>query len=77
MKHVHLPPDGEVLPLDPTTIFFRPADDDPLLPQRSAVAIWLALAVACTAAWTVAAVALAIWESRSRHINIAESVTQL
>jgi hypothetical protein len=30
MKHVQLPPDGEVLPLDPTTIFFRPADDDPL-----------------------------------------------
>jgi hypothetical protein len=36
---------------DPTTIFFRPADDDPLLPHRS------------TAAWTVASVALAIWES--------------
>ena len=62
MKHVQVPPDGEVLPLDPTTIFFRPADD-PLLPHRSAAAIWLALAVACTAAWTVAAVALAIWES--------------
>ena len=45
MKHVQLPPDGEVLPLDPTTIFFRPADD-PLLPHRSAVAIWPALAVA-------------------------------
>jgi hypothetical protein len=30
MKHVQVPPDGEVLPLDPTTIFFRPADDDPL-----------------------------------------------
>jgi hypothetical protein len=26
MKHVQVPPDGEVLPLDPT-----PADDDPLL----------------------------------------------
>jgi hypothetical protein len=26
MKHVQLPLDGEVLPLDPTTIFFRPAD---------------------------------------------------
>jgi hypothetical protein len=63
MKHVQVPPDGEVLPLDPTTIFFRPADDDPLLPHRSAAAIWLALAVACTAAWTVAAVALAIWET--------------
>jgi hypothetical protein len=58
MKHVQLPPDGEVLPLDPT-----PADDNPLLPRRSAAAIWLALAVACTAVWTVAAVALAIWES--------------
>ena len=46
------------LPLDPT-----PADDDPLLSCRSAAAIWLALAVACTAAWTVAAVALAIWQS--------------
>jgi hypothetical protein len=53
MKHVQLPLDGEVLP---------PADDNPLLPNRSAAAIWLALAVACTAAWTVAAVALAIWE---------------
>jgi hypothetical protein len=63
MKHVQVPPDGEVLPLDPTTIFFRPADDDPLPSHRSAAAIWLALAVACTAAWTVAAVALAIWES--------------
>jgi hypothetical protein len=63
MKHVQPPPDGEVLPLDPTTIFFRPADDDPLPPHRSTAAIWLALAVACTAAWTVAAVALAIWES--------------
>jgi len=63
MKHVQVPPDGEVLPLDPTTIFFRPADDEPRLPHRSAAAIWLALAVACTAAWTVAAVALAIWES--------------
>ncbi len=61
MKHVQPPPDGEVLPLDPTTIFFRPADDDPLLPHRSA-AIWPALAVACTAAWTVAAVAMVIWE---------------
>ena len=50
MKHVQLPPDGEVLPLDPT-----PADDDSLLPHRSAAAIWLALAAACTAAWTVAA----------------------
>jgi hypothetical protein len=58
MKHVQVPPDGEVLPLDPT-----PADDDPLPPHRSAAAIWLALAVAFTAAWTVAAVALAIWES--------------
>jgi hypothetical protein len=58
MKHVQVPPDGEVLPLDPT-----PADDNPLLPRRSAAAIWLALAVACTVAWTVAAVALAIWES--------------
>ena len=58
MKHVQVPPDGEVLPLDPT-----PADDNPLLPRRSAAVIWLALAVACTAAWTVAAVALAIWES--------------
>ena len=58
MKHVQLPPDGEVLPLDPT-----PADDNPLLPRRSAAAIWLALAVACTAAWTVAAVALVMWES--------------
>jgi hypothetical protein len=56
MKHVQPPPNGEVLPLDP-------ADDVPLLPRRSAAAIWLALAVACTAAWTVAAVALAIWES--------------
>ena len=55
MKHVQPPPDGEVLPLDPTTIFFRPADDDPLPPHRSAAAIWLPLAVACTAAWTVAA----------------------
>jgi hypothetical protein len=36
MKHVQVPPDGEVLPLDPTTIFFRPADDDPRLPHRSA-----------------------------------------
>jgi hypothetical protein len=62
MKHVQVPPDGEVLPLDPTTIFFRP-DDDPLPSHRSAAAIWLALAVACTAAWTVAAIALAIWES--------------
>jgi hypothetical protein len=51
------------LPLDPTTIFFRPADDDPLPSHRNAAAIWLALAVACTAAWTVATVALAIWES--------------
>jgi hypothetical protein len=51
------------LPLDPTTIFFRPADVDPLPSHRNAAAIWLALAVACTAAWTVAAVALAIWES--------------
>jgi hypothetical protein len=41
MKHVQPPPDGEVLPLDP-------ADDDPLLPRRSAAAIWLALTVACT-----------------------------
>jgi hypothetical protein len=32
MKHVQVPPDGEALPLDPT-----PADDDPLLPHRSAV----------------------------------------
>jgi hypothetical protein len=56
MKHVQLPLDGEVLPRDP-------ADDDPLLPRRSAATIWLALAVACTAAWTVAAVALAIWQS--------------
>jgi hypothetical protein len=63
MKHVRVPPDGEVLPLDPTTIFFRPADDDPLPLHRGAVAIWLALAVAFTAAWTVAAVALAIWQS--------------
>jgi hypothetical protein len=58
MKHVQLPPDGEVLPLDPT-----PADDNPLLPRRGAAAIWLVLAVACTVAWTVAAVALVIWES--------------
>ena len=58
MKHVQVPPDGEVLPLDPT-----PAGDNPLLPRRSAAAIWLALAVAFTAAWTVAAVALVIWES--------------
>ena len=58
MKHVQVPPDGEVLPLDPT-----PADNDPLPPHRSAAAIWLALAVAFTAAWTVAAVALAIWQS--------------
>ena len=58
MKHVQLPLDGEVLPPGPT-----PADDDPLLPHRRAAAIWLALAVAFTAAWTVAAVALAIWES--------------
>jgi hypothetical protein len=58
MKHVQVPPDGEVLPLDPT-----PTDDDPLPPHRSAAAIWLALAVAFTAAWTVAAVALAIWQS--------------
>jgi hypothetical protein len=57
MKHVQVPPDGEVLPLDPT-----PADDDPLLPHRGAAAIWLALAVAFSAAWTVAAVALAIWQ---------------
>jgi hypothetical protein len=56
-----MPPDGEVLPLDPTTIFFRPADALPS--HRSTAAIWLALAVACTAAWTVAAVALAIWQS--------------
>jgi hypothetical protein len=56
MKHVQPPPDGEVLPLDP-------ADDDLLLPRRSAAAIWLALTVACTEAWTVPAVALAIWES--------------
>jgi hypothetical protein len=63
MKHVQLPLDGEVLPPDPTTIFFRPADDVPLLPRRSAAATWLALAVACTAAWTAAAVALAIWQS--------------
>jgi hypothetical protein len=63
MKHVQLPLDGEVLSPDPTTIFFRPAGDDPLPPHRSAAAIWLALAVACTAAWTVAAVALAIWQS--------------
>ena len=63
MKHVQLPLDGEVLPLDPTTIFFRPADDDPLQPRRNAAAIWLALAVACAAARMVAAVALAIWES--------------
>ena len=63
MKRVQVPPDGEVLPLDPTTIFFRPADDDPLQPRRNAAAIWLALAVAFTAAWTVAAVALAIWQS--------------
>jgi hypothetical protein len=63
MKHVQPPSDGEVLPLDPTTIFFRSADDDPLLPHCSAAGIWLALAVACTAAWTVAAVALAIWAS--------------
>jgi hypothetical protein len=63
MKHVQVPPDGEVLPLDPTTIFFRPADDDPRPPHRSAVAIWLALAIACTAAWAVAAVVLAIWDS--------------
>jgi hypothetical protein len=54
MKHVQLPLDGEFLPLDPA-----PADDRPL-PPRSAAAIWLALAVACTAGWTVAAVALAI-----------------
>jgi hypothetical protein len=52
MKHVQLPLDGEVLPLGPT-----PADDDQLLPHRSTAAMWLALAVACTAAWTVAAVA--------------------
>jgi hypothetical protein len=58
MKHVQPPPDGEVLPLDP-----MPPDDDWPLPNRSAAAIWLALAIACTAAWTVAAVALAIWES--------------
>ena len=45
MKHVQLPPDGEVLPLDPTTIFFVPADDDPLPPHRSGAAMWLALAV--------------------------------
>ena len=56
MKHVQLPPDGEV-------IGWISTDDDPLPPHRSAAAIWLALAVACTAAWTVAAVALAIWES--------------
>ena len=56
MKHVQPPSDGEVLPLDP-------ADDDPLLPRRSTAAIWLALAVAFSAAWTVAAVALAIWQS--------------
>ena len=58
MKHVQPPPNGEVLPLDPA-----PADDDPLLPDRSTAAIWLVLAVACTVAWTVAAVALVIWES--------------
>jgi hypothetical protein len=63
MKHVQLPLDGEVLPVDSTTTFFRPADDDPLPPRRSTAAIWLALAVACTAAWTAAAVALAIWQS--------------
>jgi hypothetical protein len=40
MKHVQVPPDGEILPLDPTTIFFRPADDDPLPPHPSAVAIF-------------------------------------
>jgi hypothetical protein len=57
MKHVQPPPDGEVLPLDPT----HTDDDRP--PHHSAAAIWLALAVACTAAWTIAAVALAIWES--------------
>jgi len=34
MKHVQLPPDGEVLPLDPT-----PADDDSLLPHRSVAAM--------------------------------------
>jgi hypothetical protein len=56
MKHVQLRPDGEVMPLDAT-------DDDPLLPRRSVAAIWLVLAGACTAAWTVATVALAIWES--------------
>jgi hypothetical protein len=61
MKHAQLPLDGKVLPLEPT-----PADDDPPLPQRprlSSPAIWLVLAVACTAGWTVAAVALAIWQS--------------
>jgi hypothetical protein len=58
MKHVQPPLDGEVLPLDPT-----PVDDDPLLPHRNTTATWLALAVACTAAWTAAAVALAIWQS--------------
>jgi hypothetical protein len=30
MKHVQVPPDGEVLLLDPT-----PTDDDPLLPHRT------------------------------------------
>jgi hypothetical protein len=58
MKHVQVPPAGEMLPLDPA-----PANDDPLSPRRSAAAIWLALAVVCTAAWTVAAVSLAIWQS--------------
>jgi hypothetical protein len=58
MKHVQVPLDGEVRPLGPT-----PGDDDPLLPRRSAAAIWLALSVACTATWTVAAVALATWQS--------------
>jgi hypothetical protein len=58
MKHVQLPLDGEVLPLGLT-----PADDDPLLPHRSTFGILLALAVACPAAWSVAAVALAIWQS--------------
>ena len=38
MKRVQVPPDGKVLPLDPTTIVFRPADDDPLPPHRSAAA---------------------------------------
>jgi hypothetical protein len=58
MKHVQVPPDGEVLRLDPT-----PADHDPLLP-RSQHRIDLARARRCLhRSRTVAAVALAIWQS--------------